>query len=227
MSKTAHIVALKASVLSLVGGEGAGLVPMRVIGDSSSPILDHCNNALWLGPRPVLEDDPSFVQPIPYIVFTDRERVLTYVRGQSGGEGRLHNKVSIGFGGHVDAADIQIDPETGIISLHDTLLTAAWRELYEELAVPNWIITRNLDLEWTHTIHSNDTPVDQVHIGFVCEARLTNTNWRPDPAQAEDAARELKWLTWAELAALTDPANPDGAEPETWTRLLIEARNAA
>lgn len=224
MSKIAHIVALDASVLSLVGGAGAGLKPIAAADEGQHPLLDLSNDALWVGSRPRLEVDPSFVQPIPYIVVTDGERVLTYVRGKSGGEGRLHNKVSIGFGGHVDVGDAQVDPQTGVILLRDTLRTAAWRELYEELAVPDWIITRNLDLTWTHTIHSDATEVDRVHVGFVCEAKLTDTNWRPDPEQAEDSARELKWLTFAELAELTDPANPERAEPETWTRLLIEAR---
>ena len=79
----------------------------------------------------------------------------------------------------------------------------------------------------THAIHSTATEVDQVHLGLVCEARLTDTHWRPDPSKVEDTARELRWLTWEELAALTDPTSADYAEPETWTRLLIEERKSA
>lgn len=224
MSKIAHIVALSAlRVLPKIGGEGVGLVPIKAGEGFACPLLDESDDALWIGPRAILEQDPSFVQPIPYIVVTDGEKVLAYVRGQSGGEGRLHDKVSIGFGGHIDASDQDVDPTTGVIDLRGTLYRAAHRELEEELAVPTWVIDQFLKLSWAHAIHSVATEVDRVHLGLVCEARLDNTTWRPDPAQAEDSARELKWLTWAELAALTDPSNPDYAEPETWTRLIIEA----
>ena len=57
-------------------------------------------------PRPDMEEDPSFKQLIPYVIFrhTDDDgtvRILHYARGSGGGESRLHAKLSIGIGGHI------------------------------------------------------------------------------------------------------------------------------
>ena len=57
-------------------------------------------------PRPEMEQDPSFKQLIPYVIFryTDTAgvaHVFQYTRGKGQGEGRLHSKRSIGIGGHI------------------------------------------------------------------------------------------------------------------------------
>src|SRR5688572_6425742 len=61
-------------------------------------------------PRPAMEQDPSFKQLIPYVIFqyVDSERVtrvFQYTRGKGQGEARLHAKRSIGIGGHISADD--------------------------------------------------------------------------------------------------------------------------
>ena len=63
-------------------------------------ILDPKNNSFRL--RAQAETDPSFKQIIPYVVITDGERVLHYVRGKKAGEQRLVAKGSIGIGGHIN-----------------------------------------------------------------------------------------------------------------------------
>src|SRR5690242_10409953 len=54
-------------------------------------------------PRPEMEQDPSFKQLIPYVIFTYRSddgvlQVFQYSRGKGGGEARLHAKRSVGIG---------------------------------------------------------------------------------------------------------------------------------
>ncbi|MBM3891417.1 MAG: hypothetical protein FJ388_20075, partial [Verrucomicrobia bacterium] len=66
-------------------------------------ILDPKNNSFRL--RAEAETDPSFKQIIPYVVITDGERVLHYVRGKKAGEQRLVAKGSIGIGGHINDED--------------------------------------------------------------------------------------------------------------------------
>ena len=56
--------------------------------------------------RAAAEEDPSHKQLIPYCIFRCGERILHYTRGKSGGEARLHAKISVGVGGHVDRKSV-------------------------------------------------------------------------------------------------------------------------
>src|SRR4029077_7568822 len=89
-------------------------------------------------PRHEVEQDPSFKQLIPYVVFRHcdsqgRVFVFQYTRGKGQGEGRLHCKKSIGIGGHISAEDSSATGE-------EQHATAAYhegmrRELAEEVAI--------------------------------------------------------------------------------------------
>ncbi len=54
--------------------------------------------------RAEVEDDPSFQQVIPYVVVTDGPRVFLMRRLRAGADSRLHDRYSIGVGGHVGVA---------------------------------------------------------------------------------------------------------------------------
>src|SRR5687768_5488416 len=61
-------------------------------------------------PRGEMEQDSSFKQLIPYVLFryADSEGVehlFQYTRGGGQGEARLHAKRSVGIGGHISAED--------------------------------------------------------------------------------------------------------------------------
>ena len=51
------------------------------------------------------EHDSSFKQVIPYTVVTHGDEVLLLKRLEQGGEARLHGKLSIGVGGHINPVD--------------------------------------------------------------------------------------------------------------------------
>ena len=55
--------------------------------------------------RPAAEEDPSYKQIIPYVVLTQKDLVFATRRLNKGGESRLHGKVSIGIGGHINPVD--------------------------------------------------------------------------------------------------------------------------
>lgn len=93
-----------------------------------------------------LENDPSFLQIIPYFTvgltvdigghlphnprpsyFIDNSRTLIYARTSKGAEGRLYNKYSIGFGGHVESQDG--DPGSGVVR---SAFNCIAREIQEE-----------------------------------------------------------------------------------------------
>src|SRR4029450_7611066 len=55
--------------------------------------------------RAELEDAPSFQQLIPYVVVRDAERVFLMRRLRAGADVRLHDRWSIGVGGHIGESD--------------------------------------------------------------------------------------------------------------------------
>src|ERR1700756_4700916 len=69
-----------------------------------SPILDPGNYITV--PRSAAEEDPSFKQLVVYFTVREGFDYLTYWRGKSKGDARLHAKFSFGFGGHVYEGDV-------------------------------------------------------------------------------------------------------------------------
>jgi predicted NUDIX family phosphoesterase len=207
MSKQAHIVAIRTGSLGDLG-----------FGISAHPgdinfVLDE--GEVWVGPRPVLETNEDFVQPIPYIVVKSGSRLLAYKRSSKGGEDRLHDKVSVGFGGHVDAADLTVSDE-GIINLRATLLDACSREIDEELGVKLSGDTLAAVMKFTHVISSNANAVDRVHIGLVGILDLDSLpNGSGIAFKFEDTIENAEFLT---ISALGDGTR----NLESWTALLVE-----
>ena len=184
---------------------------------------------VFIGQREALEVNPDYRQVIPYITFTTTDsdgvkRYVPYVRTPEAGEARLHGKVSIGFGGHMDAKDA-IYNEKSVLDLGATILAAAEREKNEEIAAKylNHIEElKNIPVTFADQfIYLNGTPVDAVHVAIVMNAVL--------PAHLEVVAGDkdlslLPAMTGAELLA--------GAESgdyvlENWTRVILEAEQCA
>lgn len=217
MSKQAHILALKADTLP--GGLAFGI---RALGDAAlAPVLAA---QTWIGPRPALEDDTSFVQFIPYVLVRNGSRLLAYVREESGGEDRLHGKFSVGVGGHIDLPDVMVD-ETMVmekgkevpvnrIDVARTLVRSAVREISEEI---------NMDVpesavQWTHLIHVTTTPVDAVHLGFVAILDIEEAGI-PELV-FEQCIGSARFEEISELAA--GRVGGRTATPETWTGLVLD-----
>ena len=65
--------------------------------------------------RPECEKNYNFIQMIPYIILRDIDRetgavkYLTYKRGKKGAENKLHDKFSVGVGGHI-SVNQYVDP---------------------------------------------------------------------------------------------------------------------
>jgi predicted NUDIX family phosphoesterase len=106
--------------------------------------------------RSEVEDDPSYKQIIPYVVFRCCEAVFCYTRGTSQGEARLHRLRSLGVGGHVAEADAE-----GRASL-EAYEQAMRREVDEEVEVASVGQVHRVGL-----INDDSTPVGRVHLGVV------------------------------------------------------------
>jgi predicted NUDIX family phosphoesterase len=111
-------------------------------------------------PRPEMEEDPSFKQLIPYVIFrhTDRDgniSVFQYSRGKGSGEKRLHQKKSVGIGGHISLEDANGQGA-------DPYQEGMKRELEEEVRI-NTVHKFSL----VGLINDDETEVGKVHLGIV------------------------------------------------------------
>jgi predicted NUDIX family phosphoesterase len=59
--------------------------------------------------RDEAETDPSWKQVIPYLVLRDRGTLFLMRRTRAGSDARLHERYSIGIGGHLNPDDGGID----------------------------------------------------------------------------------------------------------------------
>ena len=121
-----------------------------------------------------MEPDEAWKQVIPYPVLRDGSRWFLMRRTRAGGDARLHDRYSIGVGGHVN-------PEDG--GLDGDLSTALRREWLEELDVEFVPAFRFVGL-----LNDDTTPVGRVHVGLVYEA---------DAAGRPVAIRETEKLSGA------------------------------
>ena len=152
-------------------------------------------------PRSLMEVDPTWKQVIPYSVLRDGSSWFLMKRTKAGGDARLHDRYSIGVGGHVN-------PEDG--GLDGDLTTALAREWHEELDVGFVPEFRLVGL-----LNDDTTPVGAVHLGLV---------YVGDAAGRPVAIRETDKLSgWfvpsSEVAAVADRL-------ETWSRIAFEVLEA-
>jgi predicted NUDIX family phosphoesterase len=150
--------------------------------------------------RSEIEDDPSWKQIIPYVVFRAGGAVFCYTRGGGGGEARLRRRRSLGVGGHVAEEDAD---GRGTFDAYEMALR---RELDEEVTVGS---PGTLNL--VGLINDDSTPVGQVHLGAVYLYDLD----RPDVSPREDDLIEPGFIP---IPALRD----DWDAFETWSQICID-----
>lgn len=152
-------------------------------------------------PRSEVEDDPSFKQLIPYVVFRSAGSVFCYTRGGGGGEARLRRRRSLGVGGHVDEADAEGR------GTFEAYAMALQRELAEEVAIESPGQLRLIGL-----INDDSTAVGSVHLGVVHLYDLDTPSLSPLENDLADAA-------FIPIEELLD----DWDAFETWSQICIKA----
>jgi predicted NUDIX family phosphoesterase len=148
--------------------------------------------------RTEAEHDPSHKQIIPYIVVSRGDRFLIYRRTSKQGENRLHNKFSLGFGGHINDLDRQGAHPTNLI------LTAMVRELNEEVFLPG--LQR---LGVIGFINDDANPVGQVHLGIAFLVELANDRFSVN----EPEMIEAQWHDAEEIEKVFP-------QLESWSQIL-------
>jgi predicted NUDIX family phosphoesterase len=139
------------------------------------------------------EDDPSWKQIIPYLALRDGDAIFLMRRTRAGGDARLHDRYTIGLGGHVNPAD-------------GGVLGGLRREWAEEVAADF-----EPDFEPIGVLNDDDNAVGAVHLGLVYGA---------DARGRAVEIRETDKLagSFVSLAEVGDVAEL----LETWSALLFE-----
>jgi predicted NUDIX family phosphoesterase len=144
-------------------------------------------------PRPAAELDRSQKQVIPYLVLRDGDRWFLMRRTQAGADARLHDRFSIGVGGHMNPGDGDLVGG----------LRREWREELRADFTP--------DFRLVGLLNDDTTEVGSVHLGAVYVA---------DAAGRPVEIREIHKLSGAfagraDVAAVLD-------RMETWSALVFD-----
>ena len=207
MAKNQHIVAVEIEHPDFTGFRRGDIFDFV---RSENMIIGYRPNLEELDPRTnVRPDGKVTLQVIPYIVVRHRDKVLVYVRPAAGNEARLHSKMSIGLGGHVDLEDVA--HAGSVADLKNTIDLAAAREVEEELGG----MGMKFDIEWAGLIYRDDGPVDRVHLGCVGIIDITDEQ-RKSIGYTEEIGK-IDFQPISEIAKLYD-----GYEIEAWTKAIIE-----
>jgi predicted NUDIX family phosphoesterase len=145
------------------------------------------------------ERDPMLKQVIPYALFEREGQVFLMRRLERGGEARLHGKLSVGGGGHVNPVDGAADP----------LDAGLRREVEEEVEV---------DGKWealpVGVLNDDATAVGAVHFGLVYRVRTGGA-----VRVRETDALEGAFTPRAEVLRLL---HEERGRFETWSALLLD-----
>ena len=151
------------------------------------------------------EDRVSLRQPIPYIMLRRKavtgHEYLLYER--AGGEGRLHGKLSVGIGGHVNEVDCGA-------SVFSAIMNAARRELVEECGAAFEDVDVDLYAAVQGLIIHDVTEVDRVHAGILFVVDVP----RDICVEPSNDLINMRWVAAAELRTLT-------GSMEAWSQAAV------
>ncbi|MBE3138498.1 MAG: hypothetical protein IMZ63_01640 [Actinobacteria bacterium] len=168
-------------------------------------------NGLFLR-RSELEEDPSFKQIIPYAIISNKEPERSGVRQSQSfylfkrtskqTEKRLHNKFSLGVGGHMN-------PNDSMESKEQYLIDELKRELFEEVKLLNGCLIE--DIEFIGFINDDTISVGSVHIGLLYNIHVSNKEVYINETDKMTA----EWIDKSNLAEFYEGM-------ETWTKITFD-----
>jgi predicted NUDIX family phosphoesterase len=165
--------------------------------------------------RSELEEDTSFKQIIPYAIIsfkepdpppgegaTQSQSFYLFKRTSRQTEKRLHNKFSLGVGGHMN-------PGESVESEEQYLIFELKRELYEEVRLINGCLIK--DIEFIGFINDDTIPVGRVHIGLLYNILVSNKEVYINETDKMTA----DWIDSSNLAEFYEGM-------ETWTKIIFD-----
>ena len=167
-----------------------------LIRHDTAAILDLIEREHTFLERPVAEVSEEWRQIIPYVVIRHGDDVFVLERTAKQTEARLHHKLSLGIGGHINPG-------------HD-LMAGLKKELDEEVQVAG-----DYTLTFAGILNDESTEVGRVHLGAVflldaasrsvtvLETEKMRGAWRPraELAEARQAMESWSQVVYDELLA--------------------------
>lgn len=164
----------------------------NVIRDDTDAILQLIRAKHFFIPRVEAEVSPQFRQIIPYVVVMHGGDVFTLRRTKKQNEARLHDKISIGIGGHINPG-------------HD-VMAGLRKELDEEIAVEE-----PFDLQFAGILNDESTEVSRVHLGAVYVLRAPSAN-----VSVRETEKMIgSWVSRRNLASMRDAM-------ESWSQIVYD-----
>ena len=146
-------------------------------------------------PRSLMEQDPTYKQVIPYIVFNHAGKYFLMQRRADASEKRLQNKYTLGIGGHIRQEDM----------VSNDIIDWATREFNEEIAYSGSLTWQPLGI-----LNDDSNAVGQVHVGVVLLARGDSHN-----ISIKSELKSGKLVTLEECKTLYD-------HMETWSQFIVD-----
>jgi predicted NUDIX family phosphoesterase len=149
--------------------------------------------------RKIAEYDFNFKQIIPYVVVRHGDRYLLMRRTTKQTEARLHDKYSVGVGGH-------INDEDNAKGIENIIQIGMRRELEEEIHIP---VEKSCEL--VGVINDNSSEVSRVHMGLVYILNAGTAEF----TIVEHDKYTASWMTVEEMKGYYD-------RMESWTQIVFE-----
>lgn len=152
--------------------------------------------------RSELEEDTSYKQIIPYAIISNKESFYLFKRTSGQTEKRLHNKLHLGVGGHMNPGRSDEPDE-------QYLINELKRELFEEVILLRGCLIENI--EFVGFINDESIPVSRVHLGLLYNIHLSNK----DVVINEKDKMTAEWINKTDLLECYE-------ELETWSKIAID-----
>ena len=152
--------------------------------------------------RTELEEDPSFKQIIPYAIISHKKSYYLFKRTPKQTEKRLHNKFSLGVGGHMN-------PKNSNESKEEYPINELKRELFEEVKLLDGCFIE--DIEFIGFINDDTISVGRVHIGILYNIHVSNK----DVVINETKKMSAEWVDKPDLAKFYKVM-------ETWSKITFD-----
>jgi predicted NUDIX family phosphoesterase len=172
-----------------------------LIKENSEVLKRIVQNGLFLR-RGELEEDPSFKQIIPYAILSNKGSFYLFKRTSKQTETRLHNKFSLGVGGHMN-------PNDSLGSSEYYFIDELKRELLEEVKLLNGCLIE--DIEFIGFINDDTISVGSVHIGLLYNIHLSSKEVYINETDKMTA----DWIDKSDLAEFYEGM-------ETWTKITFD-----
>lgn len=209
--KLEHILAIKASRFESFKQNGIYRI-------TEEDFYNDINKDIVLMRREELEEDPSYLQLIPYAGFskTDNEGNtlnLTYRRVKGTGESKLLGDYSIGFGGHIDFMDV-LATENSIIDVQSTVWNTLLREIKQEIRVDltDEDVLKCVDIQFRGILLDRSNKVGTVHIGVIYDIRVI------DEIVVESGEAQI------ELVGMIYARENTSLKFENWSRMILDEK---